>query len=265
MKLFCGTRGRLGNQMFCLAAAHKIAKDNNAELVGYFQIDEYPKPSEYIREKIFYKTNYLDSVNTRGLTVYPSDPNTYYVKDFTVPQKDVLLLNSFFQDMRFIDKDICYNLFGIYDSIKDEILQIYGDLSNYVCVNVRRGDFLGLGWLGFKVLDKKFIMENLEKYFDKSKVLMVSDDIDWCKNNFRDEGFIFADKPCTNKIEMDLYLQTMCGQGNLISNSTFSWWGAYLNPSPNKKVVFSSPWYGKNFLDGGNCIVPDKWIKVEEG
>ena len=264
MKIICATRGRLGNNMFCLAGAYKIAKEKNAEIVGWFHNDHYAVQSEYIRNTILRKIPYLNGFDKNGIAVYPHEPSAYHFEPFIFPDEDTIIMDCLSQDMRFIDKDICYNLFGIYDSIKDEILQTYGDLSNYVCVNVRRGDFLGLGWLGFKVLNKEFIIKNLEKYFDKSKVLMVSDDIKWCKDNFKDEGFIFADKPCTNKIEMDLYLQTVCGQGNLISNSTFSWWGAYLNPSSNKKVVFSSPWYAKNFLNGGNCIIPDDWIKVEE-
>lgn len=63
---------------------------------------------------------------------------------------------------------------------------------------------------------------------------------------------------------MDLYLPTQCGKGNVISSSTFSWWGAYLNQSPNKTVIAPYPWFNNNFLNGFNQIIPDEWIKYEK-
>jgi hypothetical protein len=263
MDIICGTGGRLGNQMFCLAAAYKIAKDYNANVIGYRQI-EGQEPSDYIKHTVLKKCHYIsDSKILENALIYPPKREVCYGNEFKLPICEKIVLYDAFQDMKFIDREICYNLFGAYDDIKKEIKSIYGDLEEYVCVQVRRTDYIPLQCVGFKVLDKKYIMENLEKYYDKSKVLMISDDIEWCKYNFRGEGFVFRDKPCRNDIEFDLYIQTLCGQGNLISNSTFGWWGAFLNESPTKKVVVSYPWFNYNALNGLRGIVPSDWIKVE--
>jgi hypothetical protein len=88
----------------------------------------------------------------------------------------------------------------------------------------------------------------------------------WCKENFIGDNFIFADKISDkyDNLLIDLYLPTLC-KDNVISCSSFGWWGAYLNLHKGRKVFYESPWYNWNF-DYGLGIIPDEpdWIAIQQ-
>ena len=252
---------RLGNQMFIAAAARTFAKRTGREFWGLVYTDnpdDFPEEQMRIMRNVRYVT--IDKV--RGYYHVPY--GKHLCNGFPKTDAEDVLLTDFFQDARCIDKAIAYDLFAPYESILTEIKELYGDLSEYVCVNVRRGDYLERGnpQLGFRTLSKSDISAILKKHFPKDKVLFVSDDIEWCKENFKGERYMFADKPCRYKPEMDLYLQTQC-KANVISNSTFSWWGAYLNANA-EKVVCPWPWFTDNKIDPMKYILPKGWIKWEQ-
>lgn len=254
--------GRLGNEMFEIAAAASFAKWNDKEYVGavYKKNEEPPQEA---KDTVLRKVKM--NIDHNGYVIFSNGhPNAYLSPSYKIPTDvDRLIISNYLQDPKFIDKDVAFDLFGIYDSINKEIEEKYGDLSDYACVNIRRGDYLLPihKKIGFKTLTCNDIKEMIAKYFPDDKLLFVSDDIEWCKENFKSEKYYFADKPCNYKPEMDLYLQTKCGKGNIISCSTFSWWGAYLNPNPDKKVVAPYPWFNNNFLRGFKQIYPKEWIK----
>ena len=266
-KLYIGLNGGLGNKMFSICAGKKIAKDIGYDYESAFIFDNN-KESDYIINHILKKCNFKNykmAISKNGC-IFPKNPNSYLLSNFKIPLLDKIILNAYFQDVKYIDKDIALELFAPYESIKKEINKLYGDLSNYVCVHVRRGDYMNpiLQKIGYRTLSKEYVEKILNKYFPNAEVMIVSDDLDWCKQNFIGDKYHFADKECNNNVEMDLYIQSQCSRGNVISNSTFSWWGAYLNENENAKVVVPFPWYKNDFLEGGNVIIPDNWIKASE-
>lgn len=254
--------GRLGNEMFEIAGAATFAKRNGKEYVGaiYRKGEE---PSNEAKTSVLRKVKM--GVDYDGYVFFSNGhPNAYLSPSYEIPTNiEKIVISNYLQDPKFIDKDVAFELFGIYESIEKEIEEKYGDLSDYACVNVRRGDYLLPihKKIGFKTLSYEAINEMINKYFPDEKILFVSNDIEWCKKNFKGNKFYFADKPCKYKPEMDLYLQTKCGKGNIISCSSFSWWGAYLNPNPNKKVIAPYPWFDNNFLKGFKQIYHKDWIK----
>ena len=90
-------------------------------------------------------------------------------------------------------------------------------------------------------------------------ILVFSDDIKWCKENFIGDNFIFVEN---EKDYIDLYLMSMCNH-NIISNSSFSWWGAWLNQSKEKVVISPEKWYGPNKGDRNlDDLLMSDWILI---
>ena len=248
---------RLGNQMFIAAAARTFAARTGREFVGLVKTNierDYPQQE---METVMRRVPWLTREAVSDFWQMPH--GEFLCNGFPYTTADNVLLNDFFQDARCIDRDIAFDLFKPYDSILQEIHEVYGDVSDMVCVNVRRGDYLRCQKDGFRVMTKTDIDTMLKEFFPKEKVLFVSEDIEWCKQNFSGDHFTFADRPCRYKVEMDLYLQTQC-KANIISNSTFSWWGAYLNERA-EKVVCPWPWFSDGKIDPMSYVLPDGWLK----
>ena len=254
--------GRMGNQMFIAAAAMTFARRTGREFVGLvYNITEkfdfdYPLGQF---STVMRNVNYISPEKVAGF--YHMRQGEYVSNGFpSVSERDVVLCD-YFQDNSCIDRDIALSLFKPYPEILKEIADVYGDLSDVVCVNVRRGDYLQVRKRGFRVLTREQIVDMLDEHFPATcRVMFVSDDIPWCRENFTGERFIFADRPCRYKPEMDLYLQTQCGAGNIIANSSFSWWGAYLGEQ-GTKVVTPWPWFDSPKKPKMTNLLPEGWIK----
>lgn len=249
--------GRTGNQMFCVVAAMTYARRTGREFLGMVKTGNYEEYPQDIEKTIMRNVKYADKNILSGFYCGFNE-NDWLCNGF--PDTDIpnVLLNGYFQDLRCIDKDIAYYLFKPYDSILKEIYELYPDINDMVCVHVRRGDYLSLEGFGFNHYSREELNEIIGTHFPDDKILFVSDDINWCKENFIGEKYYFADKPCSCPVEMDLYLQTQC-KGNVISNSSFSWWGAYLNER-TEKVVCHWPWFN-NGINSMDTLLPENWIK----
>lgn len=219
-----GMGGRLGNQLFGIAAAIGVAKSN--EMIYTFP-----------------NFNYRDSfVNKLPNFVVESEVN-YLEKQFNY--EPVIL-----------DKSKVTNLVGYYQSEKywinyrDEILEYFTFSNevknsthlknpfvpfNNVAIHVRRGDYLNLP-NHHPVLPISYY-EQAMSYFDNKRFIVFSDDMQWCKENFKGDKFLFANG---SEVE-DLYLMSMC-ESHIIANSSYSWWGAYLAGS--KQVFAPKNWFG---------------------
>ena len=87
---------------------------------------------------------------------------------------------------------------------------------------------------------------------------IFSDDIAWVKENLPLQNAVYIDWNTDEDSWQDMMLMSHC-KHHIICNSTFSWWGAWLNPRENKTVIMPERWFR-------HCetpdICPDKWIKV---
>lgn len=250
---------RLGNQMFIAAAAMTYARRTNREFMGLTKTNVASDYPENLMSTIMRNVKYIDRSQVEG---YYHLPHGEWLCD-GFPNTDIkdIFFDDFFQDARCIDRGIAFDLFKPYSAILRPINELYGDLSNTVCINVRRGDYLQAQAVGFNVLTKEQIDKIINECFEANdKFIFVSDDIHWCKENFSGKMYSFADKPYPNKPEIDLYIQTQC-KANVISNSTFSWWGAYLNP--REDVVCPWPWFQNGKINDMKYVIPDHWLKVE--
>jgi len=128
----------------------------------------------------------------------------------------------------------------------------YGNVSNYTSLHVRRTDYVQKA--GFH---PPCSMEYYEKALSiiEGNVLVFSDDLDWCKETFLGDRFTFISG---NRDYQDLFLMSMC-KNNIIANSSFSWWGAWLNTNLNKKVIAPKKWFGPHLKESSDDIYPNTW------
>ena len=102
--------------------------------------------------------------------------------------------------------------------------------------------------------------------------MVFSDDMDWCRNELKLEGFgtkvIYVDWNKGADSWQDMSLMSKC-KNHIIANSTFSWWGAWLDPNIEKTVICPEIWnlrqLNPNIDKYYRCeygdILPEKWIK----
>lgn len=128
------------------------------------------------------------------------------------------------------------------------------DFKGSCSLHVRRGDYLKLQHI-YEVLDENHYFKCLDKINPKGNIFIFSDEIAWCKKIFKGNQFVFMED---NKPEEDLIYISLC-KDNIISNSTFSWWGAWLNKNQNKKIIAPKKWF-KN--QPCHNLIPKNWQRV---
>lgn len=138
------------------------------------------------------------------------------------------------------------------------------DKKTSVSVHIRRGDYVNNPHT-----NSVHGICNLEYYYRaldhiKSKVkdphfFIFSDDIEWAKNNLNIHNTIFVSNGDISEVE-EMILMSMCAH-NIIANSTFSWWAAYLNKNNHKTVIAPKQWTRKSSSDKLN-ILPKSWIQL---
>jgi hypothetical protein len=89
---------------------------------------------------------------------------------------------------------------------------------------------------------------------------IFSDDIEWVKSNLLlDKNTVFVGHNKGTESYNDMHLMSLC-KHHIIANSSFSWWGAWLNASPNKIVVAPKKWFASNQND--QDLIPRSWVKL---
>lgn len=134
-----------------------------------------------------------------------------------------------------------------------------------VAIHIRRGDFLthpdSLKNIGFAPLDYfEKAISFFENKFPNVSFFVFSDDVEWAKTNIAASSpIIYVSNPALSDCE-ELMLMSYCGH-NIISNSTFSWWSAWLNKNKNKIVVRPNRWFN-NPSWSSKDLLPDSWISM---
>ena len=136
---------------------------------------------------------------------------------------------------------------------------------NSVSMSIRRGDYVKLSHI-HKVLHVDYYINAIryiQERVSNAKFFCTSDDINWCENTYGGRGYDihFVKCPSDNN-SYDMQLISQC-KHNIIANSTFSIWGAWLNQNPEKIVIRPE----KFFSDGGPCsehkdLWPEDWISI---
>ncbi len=240
-----GRCGRLGNQMFQIASTIGIAIKNNEEY--RFENFEY--------------NHYLANPIPIGKT----EVRNFYHEPYFHHQ-EVLIedcnLHGYFQSEKYFShcKQVIRSHFTPKKELLDSINRKYSGVIDEVSasIHVRRGDYLQLERY-HPVLMTQYYYSAIKILGQENSFLICTDDLSWCKKKFIGLNFYFAEN---NSDIFDLYLMSMC-KNNIIANSTFSWWSAWLNNNEEKKVIAPKKWFGPDMgRTNTSDLYCDGWLKI---
>lgn len=155
--------------------------------------------------------------------------------------------------------------FSLRDELDEANLKILRQIRscNSVSLHVRRGDYVALADI-YGLCDVQYYRRAAAYVAGavKDPVFFVfSDDIPWAKENLKlDYPLVFVDVNDDSRAHFDLELLKNC-RHNVIANSSFSWWGAWLNENPEKIVVAPKVWL-KAYAHEKSDTVPDAWVRL---
>lgn len=250
-------QGGLGNQLFQISAAVALALRNNDN--ACFDIDGH-RIGLQGRDASNYKTNIYRNLLTGKIeTNNIFNQNGHHYEEILY-QENLKLIGYFQSEKYFEDyKEYILKLFGPTEEILEYINNKYGDiLSKNTCsINVRHGDYLR--YPNHHPICSVGYYEDAIKHFNDTTFLIFSDNINWCKSIFTEGNFIFIEG---EEDYIDLYLISMC-KNNIIANSSFSWWGSWLNRNENKKIIAPLRWFGSAYNSWKmDDMYTDKMIKI---
>lgn len=229
--------GRLGNNMFMIAHAYARALDHNRQLI-------------VPRSQVGHMGDFLDNI-FRKLDVYIDQPdhlkNTeaaiyagYFQSEKYFKNHSEAVKQLFSPTREFIEK-----AYATYPFLKDEVV---------TAISVRRGDYLIYSDY-HPVVSKEYLDAALKK-IPNSKHLIFTDDVPWCKENLAHINNVYFVEAAVHE---QMWLMSLC-DNFVISNSSFSWWGAYMSRNPNKIVVAPETWYGPRGPVEWKEIYCEGWI-----
>ena len=135
---------------------------------------------------------------------------------------------------------------------------------NSISIHIRRGDYLHpkFNHLYGNICTIEYYKEAitiLQQKYANLHFYIFSDDISWVKENLPIVPSTYIDWNKKEDSWQDMYLMSQC-KHNIIANSSFSWWGAWLNNNPNKTVICPSRFMN---LNQQSDIVPEDWIQIQ--
>jgi hypothetical protein len=266
-------QGGLGNQMFQYAAAKGIYKNKSIYVDLSFLKKHTQSTATFTRRKFELGLFPNIKLNFAGIlkgwlfvrpTIISDDNVDEYLNKCLIAHNNIYL-DGYFQNEKYFS-----NIRG--NLLRDfEFPQLTGyalnwaqqisAVDNNVSVHIRRGDYLKAETMAFHgILPTSYYQQAvtiIDKKVLNSHYFVFSDDPEWCESNLPFlEDRVTIVKNNSNVWE-DMYLMSIC-KHHIIANSSYSWWGAWLNKNTNKIVVAPSKWFANEPTD----IVPEGWIKI---
>jgi hypothetical protein len=211
-----------------------------------------------IKRKIFGRKNF-EICETEGEfcnEIFNLDPNKNYYID------------GYWQDLRYFNEEesqiINYFNFTMIDEKNIDIIKKMNK-HNSVSIHIRRGDYINNS-IYEDICTLAYYNKAIEYIYnevDKPIFYIFSNDIPWVKENFKNNNeFIYIDWNERENSYQDLLLMSNC-KHNIIANSSFSWWGAFLNKNKDKIIITPSKWNNIITKNDMNTIIKDDWIKID--
>jgi hypothetical protein len=270
--------GRLGNQIFQFAStlgiAHRKGLDAKFPMENCYNSAPTGPIDFSTGENTATKCDLLDCFNISTSYFAPRNEikilKIYHESEFcynysTESIEDFTDLYGYFQTEKYFSHCRDYILSQLvfrseYSGIANSFIKNIRDQTNAgkLCsIHVRRGDYVmypnhhpccSLDYY-------KLAIHRMKTEFNVSKFVVFSDDTDWCKTEFTGDEFIISD---LKNPYSELCSMSLC-DNQIIANSSFSWWGAWLNQNKEKIVISPSRWFGSSIEKDTSDIYCDKW------
>ena len=281
--------GGLGNQLFRYAAGRRLAHKWKTEFKLDISVYSHDKRSPYGLNSLNIIENFVTPEEIQAVKTFHEDKNLGKEKRAwqfwpeVLDWPDNLYLSGAWEDERYFADiaDIIRREFTLKEPLsiaaqhwKEKILMAECAVS----LHVRHGDFAYSSFakrvsaMAILPLDYYYqCIENLKHEYNNLTLFVFSNNLQWCKENIHAGVPIeFVSGQGLSDIE-EIYLISLC-KHNIMANSTFSFWGAWLNQNPDKKVFMPMPasFFGtKNIYRGfsverneNSPLDSDKWIRV---
>lgn len=262
--------GGLGNQMFQYAMARHLAEINHATLkIDLSPFEEY-KLHKYSLGHLNIIEDFASMEDIHSVTPI-KEKHFHYDPNFRAIGDNVLLKGYWQTEKYFCGiPGLIRRELEVKSPLKNKNLHIAKliEESNSASLHIRRCDYVPNTY-GDQILDSL----TLDYYFEAIKLLandeqdlhffIFSDDPGWVKDNvILEYPVVYVDHNTADTNYEDLRLMSLC-KHNIIANSSFSWWGAWLNRNRAKKVYAPKKWFNSNVRNiDPKDIIPESWIKI---
>jgi hypothetical protein len=273
----------LGNQLFQIFCGVATSLRTNTQ---YIVLSKYLKNFNNREDRPTYWNNILRHLcrHFKFSTTLPDaylirEPVFYYVPiplSPIVSGKNICLIGNFQSEKYFKDQFSTIYEMGGFENMKSEIIsnKFQGvSMENTISMHFRMGDYKNMQDIhpiithnyyrnSLEYILNKSISNKIVYYFcEEEDISVVLEIIETLKKEFGEKALFIQSDSSLEDWEHMLFMS--CCEHNIIANSAFSWWGAYLNRNTNKIVCYPSVWFGWKFSKNTMDLCPPEWIRIE--
>lgn len=285
--------GGLGNQMFQYAAGAALAARHGVELyldlswfptqtLRQYELGVFSLPAKQAPDRILEKivsprfSMILGLAKRLGLSLpfIPlfKEPHFHYFQGMKSVTPPALIVGSWQSEKYFQEIANEVRSFFSFSNLADEpnkrMLDIINQADAAVSIHIRRGDYVSNSYTNQEhgtcspTYYEKCI-QSIASRVESPHFFVFSDDPDWVRGNFNTSPHPMTPVDINDETSghLDMMLMSACDH-HVIANSSFSWWGAWLNPSSDKIVYAPARWF-RNSSHNTNDIIPESWTKIE--
>ena len=278
--------GGVGNQLFCYAYAKSLQQkgyDVKIDIstfkfnkIDSYEFDKYnidiPISTQEENERLFNNSLLSKILKRFGIDISNKVREKSLLFDESLLRiNDNSYVDGYFQNEKyFYDiRDIILEQISInrpLSNFTNNIQKKINSLNNTCSIHVRRGDMANdINVKIHGVCSVEYYnnaIEYLKNKLGEVNYFIFSDDFEWCRSNLKIDNAIFVESDEHRIAHEDIYLMSLCDH-NIIANSTFSWWGAWLNDNVSQISIAPMEWFkDKKYQKQSQDIVPNRWIKL---
>ena len=238
----------LGNQLFVTASSYGLAKKNNMNHFITKCKNNFHDKQDYSKNILKHFNIYNEKFNSHTIVEPPHKFSNEYISSIKRTSK----LDGYFQNEKYFKqyKSEIIKKFKDNAVYKNVVKQYSNKFRDCFFIHIRMGDYnkeSSIHYIDLNLYYKTVLFHLKQLYGNNIKFCLFSDEIEKCKKLpfLTDVNLIYITE--TNPVKT-LYMMSLCEKGGICPNSTFSWWGSYLNENNKKFVSFPHPWI-KNYKD----------------